>query len=74
MKYPIHPWQNAFPVSKDTETPGLTKREYLAGLAMQGLLAAQFDVHDLDVDSISFKAVKLANALIAQLDVAIKAD
>jgi hypothetical protein len=43
----------------------LTKREYFAGLAMQGLCA---DVSVRDIDQISTLAVDAADALIAALN------
>jgi hypothetical protein len=49
----------------DTPQQGLTKREYFAGLAMQGLLANP----DLYVDmKIGQEAVALADELLAELD------
>jgi len=46
---------------KETEFVGLTKREYFAGLAMQGMLASDYR-GDIDI-----MAVKFADALLAEL-------
>lgn len=54
----------------DVRNPGLTKREWLAGLAMQGLLASIEDFrkgamyHPEDVSELS---VQYADALLAEL-------
>ena len=42
---------------------GLTKREYFAGLAMQGMAAS-----DLTYEDIAHDSVKMADALLAELD------
>jgi hypothetical protein len=55
----------AFPCDVLLEDPGMTLREYYAGLAMQGYLAGG------DYSEIEFhveKAVQYADALIKQLD------
>lgn len=44
---------------------GLTKREYFAAMAMQGLLAKDEPLHDLLTAQ---RAVEHANALIAELE------
>lgn len=49
---------------------GLTKREYFAGLAMQGMLASgkfYSDLHGLKVDRISNSSVIIADELLKQL-------
>lgn len=46
---------------------GLTKRELLAAMAMQGLVANQFG-WDVPCGALAFEAVKQADALIAQLN------
>ena len=63
---------SAFPLTTDAEKDsevhyGLTKREYFAGLAMQGLIAS-WGKHDLtDFDDIAHDAVMAADALINEL-------
>lgn len=56
---PTRPW--------DTESEngfsGLTKREYFAGLAMQGLLAKSDSVN-VDEEKIALNAVKCADAIL----------
>ena len=48
---------------------GLTKREYFAGLAMQGILASYADVSNIcDADANAKEAVLRADALIAALN------
>jgi hypothetical protein len=44
---------------------GLTKREYFAGLAMQGYLNER---HSLDNKKLAEWSVKMADALLAELD------
>ena len=46
---------------------GLTKREYFAAMAMQGALANKF-AHERTIEMITESAVKLANALIEELN------
>ncbi|GHT09059.1 hypothetical protein FACS189426_06310 [Bacteroidia bacterium] len=43
---------------------GLTKREYFAGLAMQGLLS---DPNVVNIDKIAYNAVRCADALLEEL-------
>ena len=45
------------------DNKGLTKREYFAGLAMQGMASS-----DLTYEDIAHDAVKMADALLAELD------
>jgi hypothetical protein len=50
---------------------GLTKREYFAGLAMQGILMnreAQFATLDIHFDNICQDAVKIADRLLKELE------
>lgn len=58
---------------------GLTKREYFAALAMQGIIAGPFSIKSLqewcgisryqsDLETQTIAAVKFADALIAQLN------
>lgn len=48
---------------------GLTKREYFAGLAMQGLLSNPYpDIVGLNPDIITSTAIDLADKLLKQLD------
>ena len=46
---------------------GLTKREYFAAMALQGALANKF-AHERTIEMITESAVKLANALIEELN------
>lgn len=51
--------------------PGLTKREYFAGLAMQGICAAKDEVGELihhGYEWIAISSVKVADALLAELE------
>jgi len=55
--------KRAFPADEHTHTDGgLTKREYFAGLAMQGMVMS-----DLIFEDIAHDAVKMADALLAEL-------
>ncbi len=55
--------QRAFPADARTHTDGgLTKREYFAGLAMQGMVMS-----DLKFEDMAHDAVKMADALLAEL-------
>ena len=64
----------AFPVERDTiaeqyGSPGLTKREYFAGLAMQGMLAGRkCELADVNLSDMTESATKIADALIAALE------
>lgn len=51
------------------KTGGLTKREYFAGLAMQGLLAGGYCIDDPAhrLEDVSHEAAGLADALLNQL-------
>lgn len=46
---------------------GLTKREYFAGLAMQGILISDAEF-TMDKNDIAFQAVRHADALLAELE------
>lgn len=61
------------PDDYDLGTDGLTKREYFAGLAMQGLLAQfsdhdQFGLPETNYPKLADEAVMVANALIKALN------
>ncbi len=47
---------------------GLTKREYFAGLAMQGWIACQSESFRGEANSVASKAVEYADALLAELE------
>lgn len=64
---------NAFPVTiEDNGNPslthlGLTKREYFAGLAMQGMLAnTEYVLHSRE--TLAHNAVQMADELLKQLE------
>lgn len=64
------PQDNAFPVfdsdgGASTAQIGLTKREYFAAMAMQGLLAADLD---LQPGATAILSIERADALIAALN------
>lgn len=63
---PTDSGDTAFP-SAAGETIGLTKREYFAAIALQGLLASDTTNHDKWTD-IAESAVLSADALIAELN------
>jgi hypothetical protein len=50
------------------EQIGLTKREYFAGLAMQGLLASVSYASNYKDGAIVSQSVKIADALLEELD------
>ena len=56
--------QSAFP---DEYGSGLTKREYFAGLAMQGLYAGDRD-NGFDAEGVAAYAVQTADALLKALE------
>lgn len=58
------------PVIQECISAGLTKREYFAGLAMQGLLAAdaKYNGKTNDRESLAVDAIAFADALIAELN------
>lgn len=47
---------------------GLTKREYFAGIAMQGWIACQSESFRGDESSVAEKAIKYADELLKQLE------
>jgi len=49
-------------------TNGLTKREYFAGLAMQGLIVLYKDYDPGDYAYLAICSTKVSDALIAELD------
>lgn len=55
---------SAFPIGVDT---GLTKREYFAAMAMQGM-CADSNITDIDSNSIAAWSVECADALLAALE------
>lgn len=64
-----------YPVNSTHTTPGLTKREYFAALALQGLLASPLEPGELDdlspdeiLNHFSASAVSYADALIESLN------
>ena len=67
--------QSAFPLDGEvsnqcgngTSPTGLTKREYFAGLAMQGLLANQA-FHRLDSKQVAELSIRRADELLKQLE------
>ena len=67
MEYEIVPNQSAFPVDRHNQTWGLTKREYIATQALQGLLASP-QKEGCPRDLIVSQAVDFANALIRELN------
>ena len=60
-KSPAYPWGD---VTNGGVSGGLTKREYFAAVAMQGLAA---DPEMNDLDDIATDAVKLADVLLKEL-------
>ena len=50
----------------DDQSKGLTKREYLAAMAMQGILAC--GPHDCDERGIAHDAIRQADALLIKLE------
>jgi hypothetical protein len=59
--------QGAFSCASDSRyQPGLTKREYFAGLAMQGIVTTD-KLNDWDVTDIAYVAVKISDALLDRL-------
>lgn len=54
------------PTISDREVYGLTKREYFAGLAMQGILSNP-EFNNLDIENSAVLAVNQADELLKQL-------
>jgi hypothetical protein len=65
MPVETYPNAAAFPTPNGTARPGLTKREYYAGLLMQGILASG---GGSSAELEARFAVQAADALIAQLN------
>jgi len=66
-KQPIHPIQTR----DNSQIIGLTKREYFAGLAMQGLLAnSQTSLYKIGYspENVSRASIQMADELLKQLD------
>jgi len=63
----VYPQKMEFGQDGEIYFHGLTKREYFAGLAMQGLLATTHK-YGPNYSSISIDAVKFADALLAELE------
>lgn len=59
--------KQAFFSNYDTSEKGLTKREYFAGLAMQGILCSKH-LKTVNADVVAESAVLLADALLEQLE------
>ena len=59
----------AFPLPQYSEASGLTKREYFAGLAMQGLLAnSDGKIASLSVQATTEISIEMADALLYELE------
>ena len=54
------------PIVMENTLPGLTKREYFAGLAMQGMLANK-DASDFDALTTAVIAINYAETLLGEL-------
>lgn len=55
-------------VNETEHFPGLTKREWFAAMAMQGLLSWGPDAYDCEYEKVARVAVHHADALIAELN------
>lgn len=67
-----NPYENAFPTQGNSASGelegGLTKREYFAAKAMQGILAGRSVTYfDIEQGKVAEYAVKFADALLKQL-------
>lgn len=69
-----HPDDSIFPTKPRAEgegrvegTPGLTKREFIAALAMQGMIAGSQGLQ-ITTEQFAEQSLKLADALIAELN------
>lgn len=60
-------YRPAFPASNDTTT-GLTKREYFAAMALQGILSNAATNNDVETSHIVEDACLFADALIEELN------
>jgi hypothetical protein len=73
-KQPIYPdpmrgTEQSFMNQSPHELPiGLTKREYFAGLAMQGWIANQQDGYTLHPETMAMISAQCADALLAELE------
>lgn len=66
---PMRGADQSFSNQQPEELPrGLTKREYFAGLAMQGFMSYEFAAHAQDADGVAKSAVKYADALLKALE------
>jgi hypothetical protein len=63
----ISPWDSAFP-NECTQEHGLSKREYFAAMALQGILANPATKDSDPSKDIAIDAVMLADRLIEQLN------
>jgi hypothetical protein len=61
--------QSAFPILDETskEQMGLTKREYFAGLAMQGIMASDSPLRR-DRHDVAKRAIEVADELLKKLE------
>lgn len=69
---PAFPTDIYFGEYRTDQHPGLTKREYFAAMALQGLLANP-DTHDpqtalMNEEFLAMSAIRIANALITALE------
>lgn len=55
-------------IVNEAHQPGLTKREYFTGLAMQGWIACQHEGFTGEPDTIAERSVKCADAVLAELE------
>ena len=61
--------QSAFATASDSRyQAGLTKREYFAGLALQGICVEKHVERDEDREKIARWSVKMADALLIELE------
>ena len=70
MSYKTNPEENAFPLYVDCNQDwenGLSKREYIAAMALQGMLASDTDF-TLGSEAAARDAVEYADALIKALN------
>ena len=67
MKNKTHPKDSAFPVGEIT-TPGLSKREYFAAMALQGFCASQGAWEEFGPQKLAREASRYADLLIAALN------
>lgn len=66
---PIHPLKADLGQGKTMHYFGLTKREYFAGLAMQGVLASSQPYEArMTLEQVASEAIGVADALLKQLE------